>query len=254
MATYDEVVLALMELCEIPMNMTDIDFQNILPSTFDYASNRMYRELDLLATNITTNGSAFTAGNGRLAVPAALINITYVSLLSPGATSGDTSTRTPLVRVSREFLDLTWPTGTTTSGTAVPAQYAVYGDASGFTSTGAFTIRVAPAPSTAYVAEFTGPVRPTVLSEDNPTTILTVRYPDMFIACCMINLMAYQRDWGAKSSDPQASQSWEAQYNALREGAIVESARQRSESTGWSTYTPSILANKPRATAGGGTS
>ncbi len=249
--TYDDVVQKLQELCEVPLNQTDINFQNILPMAFVYADNRIYRELEFLATTVSSTGAAFTAGNGRLAVPTDFLNVRYMNLVTPGATSGDAGARATLERVSPEFMDMTWPTATATSGSpSVPTKYAMYGQTSGFTSVGSFTIRVSPAPSTAYVAEFIGPMRPTVLSEDNPTTILTTRYPDLYIAACMVFLSSYQgRDGQGQASDPK---NWETIYTSLREGVTVEASRQKSESTGWSTQTPSVLANQPRDRAMGG--
>jgi hypothetical protein len=253
---YDVVVESLQLMCEVPTNNTDDAFQGILPRAFEYADNRIYRELDMLPTTVATVGTAFTAGDGRLAVPTQFVSVRYVNLVSPpGVTSGDAGTRAPMERVSPEFMDFTWPTAATTSGSpSIPSKYCFYGTTAGnaFSSTGALTMRVSPAPSTAYLAEFVGSVRPSPLSPTNPNTILTTRYPDLFLAACMIFLMAYQRDWGGQASDPAASQSWEAQYGRLREGVIVEIERQKSQGQGWSTQTPSMLANQPRDRAGSG--
>jgi len=251
---YDAVVQALQTLAEVPLNNSDENFQRILPRAFEYADNRMYRELDLLATTVATASVAFSAGNGRLSVPTNFINVQYMNVCTPGVTAGDAGTRYPLERVSSEFMDMTWPVASTTSGSpSVPSKFAMYGLTSGYSSTGAFTVRVSPAPSTAYVAEFIGPVRPDVLSPANPNTILTTRFPEMYIAACMILLSGYQRDFSAQANDPKTGLSWEAVYSNLREGAVVEIARQKSESVGWSTHTPSVLANqhRDRAPAGG---
>lgn len=251
--TYDDTVLALQNLCEIPLNNTDNNFALVLPRAFEYADNRIYREMNFLTTIVSTVGTAFTAGDGRLSVPTQFTDIQYMNVVTPGVTSGDAGTRSPMERVSPEFMDLTWPTASATSGSpSVPSKYAMYGLTSGFSSTGAFTIRVSPAPSTAYVAEFIGPVRPDVLSKTNPNTILTTRYPDLFIAACMVYLMAYQRDWGAQSSDPQKAISWESSYTSLRESIMVEAERQKSQGPGWGTHTPSVVANQPRDRAAGG--
>ncbi len=255
MSNYDVVVESLQLMCEVPLNNSDDAFQGILPRAFEYASNRIYRELDLLTTTVSTVGAAFTAGNGRLDVPTQFMSVQYVNLVTPAATSGDAGTRYPMERVSPEFMDFTWPTAATTSGSpSIPTKYCFYGTTgtSAFSSSGALTMRVSPAPSTAYVAEFIGPVRPLVLSQSNPNTILTTRFPDLFLAACMIYLSAYQRDWGGQSSDPAASQSWEAQYSRLREGVMVEVERQKSQAPGWSTHTPTVLANQPRDRAAGG--
>ena len=259
-STYDAICESLQLMCEVPLNNSDSEFQNILPRAFQYAENRIYRELDMLPTTVATVGAAFTAGDGRLSVPTQFVSVQYVNVLTPASTSGDTGTRYTLERVSPEFMDLTWPTASSTSGSpSTPTKYCFYGTSAGnaFSSTGALTMRVSPAPSTAYVAEFIGPVRPATLSVSNPDTILTTRYPDLFIAACMVFLMAYQRDWGGQSSDPNAAQSWEGQYGRLREGVMVEIERQKSQGPGWSTHTPSVLANQPRdrggaAPAGGG--
>ncbi len=255
MSNYDAIVEDLQSLCEVPLNNSDSDFQNILPQAFAYADNRIYRELDMLPTTVATVGSAFSVGDGRLAVPTQFVSVRYVNVLTPAATSGDAGTRAPMERVSPEFMDYTWPTASMTSGSpSTPTKYCFYGTSAGsaFSSTGALTMRAAPAPSTAYVAEFIGSVRPLPLSQTNPNTILTTRFPDLFIAACMVFLSGYQKDWGSQSSDPQASQSWESQYTKLREGVIVEIERQKSQSTGWSTQTPSVLANQPRDRAAGG--
>lgn len=257
MSNYDVIVEQLQGLCEVPRNNSDEDFQAVLPAVFQYADNRLYRELDMGTITVASVGAAFSVGDGRLAVPTQFVSVQYVNLLTPGSTAGDAGTRDSMERVSPEFMDYTWPTNSQTSGSpSTPDKYCFYGTTAGgaFTSTGALTMRVSPAPSTAYVAEFVGPVRPTVFSSSNPNTILTTRFPDLYIAACMSYLMAYQRDWGGQSSDPQAAKSWEDQYRTLREGAIVEVARQKSESTGWSTHTPTVLANQPRdrVPAGGG--
>jgi len=244
---YDNLVEALQNLCEVPLNQTDGNFQLVLPRAFEYADNRIYRELDFLATTVSSAGTAFTAGDGRLAVPTQFLNVQYMNVVTPAATSGDAGTRSPMERVSPEFMDYTWPLASATSGSpSLPSKFAMYGLASGFSSTGAFTIRVSPAPSTAYVAEFIGPVRPDVPSKTNPNTILLTRYPDLYVAACMVFLMGYQRDFGSQSDDPAKAMSWEKTYTSLREGAVVEAQRQRSESVGWSTHTPSVLANQPR--------
>lgn len=250
MSNYDAIVQSLQLLCEVPLNNSDDTFQGILPTVFEYADNRIYRELDMDTTRVATiSGSAFTVGDGRMSVPTQFTAAPqWVNLVSPGATAGDAGTRTPLERISAEAMDYFFPLNGT-SGTATPAKYAWYGTSAGgaFTSTGTLTMRVAPAPVTAYVAEFVGPVRPSVFSQTNPNTILTTRYPDLYKACCMVYLMGYQRD-------PDAVGKWEEVYSKLREAVIVEIARQKSESVGWSMHTPSVLANQPRdrVPAGGG--
>jgi hypothetical protein len=49
----------------------------------------------------------------------------------------------------------------------------------------------------------------------------------------MIFITGYQRDFGAQSDNPQQAQSWEAQYNNLVKGAMLESLRQKFSGPGW---------------------
>ena len=60
--TYDQVIKALQTLLEIPLNQEDENFRRIIPLMFTYADNRIYRELEFLATTAMTAGT-LTVGN-----------------------------------------------------------------------------------------------------------------------------------------------------------------------------------------------
>ena len=78
-----------------------------------------------------------------------------------------------------------------------------------------------------------GTYRPEPLSPSHPETFLTEYMPDIFLAASMIFITGYQRDFGAQSDNPQQAQSWEAQYNNLVKGAMLESLRQKFAGPAW---------------------
>jgi hypothetical protein len=48
------------------------------------------------------------------------------------------------------------------------------------------------------------------------------------------------------SDDPAMAQSYEAQYQTLLKGAVVEEARKKFESSGWTSQSPSPVATPSR--------
>jgi hypothetical protein len=103
-----------------------------------------------------------------------------------------------------------------------------------------------PTPDQNYPVEFMGDIRPLPLSNKNPETFLSVYYPEMFMAACMIFAAGYQRDFGAQAEDPQRATSWESTYSNLRMGVTLEAARMRGEGPGYAAVMPAPLA-QPRA-------
>jgi len=91
-----------------------------------------------------------------------------------------------------------------------------------------------------------GVIRPQRLSSDNPQTFLSVTYPELFLAACMVWGCGYQRDYGAQADDPARAMSWETQYTNLRQGVMLEAAQLRGEGPGWTATTPAPAA-QPRA-------
>ena len=68
--TYATYTAALAELMVMPS--TDPNFVAIEPSIIDYAEQRIYRELDLLGTNITDSTATLTASNRNFTLPSGL--------------------------------------------------------------------------------------------------------------------------------------------------------------------------------------
>jgi hypothetical protein len=231
--TFDEVIAALMTLNEVPFNNSDENFIRIIPAMMLYADGRIYRDLTFLATT-TTQPITLVPFNREVALPLSIKAMRAINVLTPAGAITTNSRRKPLERIPSEVLDFFWPQSTFRPG--VPQKYAVTGQIAPMMipipsppppQVMQHVIRLMPTPDQAYSAEVLGDIRPDPLSEANPQTYLSVTYPELLIACCMIFASGYQRDFGAQSDDPRMAQSWETQYGALKQGVMLEAGRMR---------------------------
>ena len=222
---YADVVSALANHLEIPA--ADPDFANILPRATEDAEQRCYRELNLDANSTRLSAttvppiSALMAGNRNLVLTVGtFVVLDSVNVVTPAAVPGfpvspDTGTRTRLVRLSWDALDAIYGSGAIKG---LPAYFALQDAA---------TIAFGPWPDQNYPVEILGTIRPAPLSAQNTSTTLTLYFPDLFIAACMVYLSGYTRNFGAQSDDPRMALSWEATYQARLKSAIVEEARKK---------------------------
>lgn len=233
--TYSTFVTALSN--ELVVDPTDADFLVILPTIIDYAEQRIYRELDLLST-VTRDTGTLTIGTRSFTLPSnngRFVVTNGINVITPSATTvPDNGTRVPLVPVSRDVLDMIWPS---TTGAAVPAMYAMITDQQ---------IIVGPSPLAAYTVEVIGTIRPTALSASNTTTYLTLYLPDLFFTASMISGAAWQKNWGAQSDDPKSAVSWESQYQIAKASANVEQQRSRYAAGAWGSLSPTPIATPGR--------
>jgi len=233
--TYAEWVAFLAR--ETVTDATDADFLGILPPCIDYAEQRIYRELDLLNTVTRQNGTLST-GTRTFNLPTAsgrFVVTNGFNVITPSSqTTPDNGTRNPLVPVSRDVLDVFWPS---TTGAGLPAQYAMITDQQ---------IIVGPAPDATYTIECIGTIRPTPLSASNATTYLTTYLPDLFDAASMIFMAGFQKNFGAQADDPKMAVSWSNLYDQLFASANVEELRKRYSAGAWSSMSPTPLATPSR--------
>jgi len=225
-------------------NVTDANFQTILPGCIDYAEQRIQRELDLLTTVNSDTSLSFNLRNRLLTLPTLTINnlvvakfitVQSINVLTPtGSTNPSNSTRNPLVPASRDYLDLIYPN---VSSMSLPVRYAMFDD---------HTIIVGPWPDSNYTVEIVGTSRITPLSSTNTTTFLTLELPDLFIAASMVYMSGYMKNFGAQTDNPQMAQSWENQYQILKASADTEEARRKFQSSAWTSYSPSKNATPSR--------
>lgn len=247
---YDETIKNLQTLAEIPLNQEDENFKRVIPLMFAYAENRIYRELDFLATTTMTTG-VLIAKNRELALPVTVLVLRQLDVIVPsglpaeppfsGVVTRLRDTRRTLERISPESVNMFWPQETFRPG--APEKFAIIGKSTpGPPQVLSYIIRLLPTPDKAYPVEFLGVIRPEPLSPTNSETFLSITYPDLLCAACMVFISGYQRDFGAAADDPGKAISWEAQYTALRGGAVLEAARLRGEAAGWSSQPPAPLA------------
>lgn len=237
---YDEVIKDLQTLAEIPLNQEDENWRRITPLMFTYAENRIYRDLDFLATTTETTGTLINFSR-EIPLPAKVLVLRSLNVLTPFETPtwDRPLKRNPLERVSPEALDLFWPQAGgdplwPPSGLAtgmpqdpyygVPKKYTVIGQTVD-TLGSSHIVRFMPVPDKAYQVEFLGVIRPEPLSPLNPQTFLSINYADLLCAACMVFIAGYQRDFGAQADDPAKAMSWNAQYTELRNGVMQEAMR-----------------------------
>lgn len=221
----------------------DDAFNAIIPQMLNYAELRIQRDLDLLPL-LTSANYMLTVGSNVLAIS---VN-DFVTLQTFGVVVG--ATTVPLLPVSKEFIQNVWGDS---SFTGAPVNFAMIG---GDQATGGNTtnnILVGPYPDMAYSVAVTGTQRaPTLyLNATAPlaatgTTFISSLLPDLLVQASLIYISQFQRNFLATSNDPSMPGSYETQYENLLKGAIVEEARKKFSSTGWSSLSPALIATPTR--------
>lgn len=233
--TYTSYRAAIAE--QLVVDVTDTNFLAMFPSLIDYAEQRMYRELDLLAT-VTRQTGTLTINSRDFTLPTTsgrFVTTQAINVISPSSqTNPNAGTRNPCEPVSLQYLDYSWPS---TTGSGLPKAYAMVTDQ---------TVVFGPAPAAAYTVEVIGTIRPTPLSADNTTTYLTLYLPDAFFAAGMIFGSGWQKNFGAQADDPKMAVSWEDQYVKLVASANIEEQRKRYASGAWGPMSPTPLATPSR--------
>lgn len=216
---------------------SDPIFTGMQPGMIDYAEERLYADMDLLATRIVSSGTV-SANQRTLSYPTqngTYLVIENIAIITPAGTPASSGTRTPLRVASIPFINTVYPSNY--SGTGAPTYFAP------LTSTSAV---IAPVPDQAYDIEVIGTYRPAALSSANSSTVLTQYFPALFIAASMVYGTGFQRDFGAQSDNPATAQSWETQYKNLFNGTNIEEFRKKYQSQGWQNQIPSPVATPPR--------
>lgn len=241
--TYAEMVTALSTLTVIPE--TDPDFAAILPSAFLYAEGRITRELDLMAANVRDSSGSTSALDRNFNIPTALgtfLVVDGINVITPASTAPDSGTRVQLQPVSRDYLDYVWPS---TSGATVP-QYFAYLSQDTYSTPAQTQIIFGPWPDAAYRVEVIGKIQPATLSASNTTTWLSENLPDLYQAACMVYLSGYMRNYGSQADDPKMSQSWETQYQLLKDSSGTYEARKRFAGASWTSKQVEPMAQPQR--------
>lgn len=217
--TYTTYKTALAEMMVI--EESNAEFVAILPSIIQDAEQRIYRELDLLATVVRDSSANLTANSRNFTLPQSLgrfVTVTGINVLTPVGTGVSNGTRNALVQASLDYMDFTWNTNTAASATTVPVNWAMVTDQ---------TIVLGPPPGDVFNAEVVGTIRPTPLSESNTETYLSLYLPDLFLDASMVFASGYMRNFGSQADDPKMAASWEQQYQLHKASANAEEIRKR---------------------------
>lgn len=234
--TYASFVSSLANMLVVQAD--NAEYLQAIPNVIDDAEQRIYRELDLLATIVRDTSANFTSSSRNFTFPQHMIVSEAINFFTP---VGSTTNRNQLIPVSREFMDAVFPDEAPVQVAAgvflPPRYYAMITDQQ---------VIVGPAPAQAYTVELIGTIRPTPLSVSNPTTYLTLYLPDLFLAEALIFGYGYMKDYGAQTDDPKSSASWNAHYNDLWQSAFQEENRKKYASSAWTSKQPSPAATPPR--------
>ena len=215
---------------------TNAEFQIFLPGCIDYAEQRIYRELDILATSVI-DSTNLSSGVRTMVLPTTqgeFLVVESVCVITPVSGTLANGTRNPCTPVGVDVLDAVYPSQNNFTG--VPELFCRFDSSA---------IIVGPAPDRPYLVEIRGTQRPTALSSLNTTTVITTYFPDLMIAASMVFASGYMRNFGAQADNPQMSQSWETQYRTLFESAAVEEARKTFESVAWTYKQPTPMSPPP---------
>ena len=232
--TYSDYVTQIATLAVV--SPTDANFLTALPMAISYSENRIYRDLDLLATVLSSSSYSFTSGLRLVTVPIAdFVTLQQANVITPFPTTNpDLGKRNALLPVTKEWLDMVYPDST---GSGVPQYFAMLNQSN---------FIVGPWPDQAYQIELVGTFRPASLSSTNTSTVLSTYWPDMLIMATMIYISGYQRNFGRENDDPQMAVTYESQYKGLLASAAVEEARKKFQSAAWSSMEPAPVATPTR--------
>lgn len=211
---------------------SNTDFNNFLPWITQSAEQRIYREVDFLATREEDVTTVLTAGNRMATLPASIIVLQSAGYVTPaGADPDDADAEThPLGIVSKDFVDAVWPRrGITTDEPEYIAQL------------NESEVIIGGTPDDAYKLVTTGIFRPVPISAANPITYVSENYPDLLLFACMVIGCGYQRDFGQQADDPKIAMSWESMFQTAKNSSLSEDQRRKTQSTNWSPYSPTPL-------------
>lgn len=229
---YSDLVTAMGAVLVIPITnpssatpSSNTDFNNILPRITEAAEQRIYRELDFLATRQEDYTVALSSSTRNATLPATNIVLQSANVITPAGTNPSAGVRNPLEIVSKDFIDQVWPNESV--GKTIPRYIA---------QLSATQVILAPTPDQAYKLETTGIFRPAPISSSNTSTYMSTMYPDLLLFACLVVAFGYQRDFGQQADDPKVAVSWESMYQTAKKSSLDEEQRRKSQSTNWSPF------------------
>lgn len=209
----------------------DAAFNAIIPQMLNYAELRIQRDLDLLEA-VTSRTYTLQPYTNILQI--SIDDFVTIQTIQIGQANQPLVSLQP---VSKEYLQMVFNNPLKVGPPQVFAM--VGGDAASGGST-FNNIMFGPYADTTYPATVYGTTRmPTLYQMANTvqastaTNFISAYLPDLLIMASMVYISAYQRNFGRMSDDPAMAQSFEGQYQALKEGAIPEEYRKKFQASAW---------------------
>lgn len=219
----------------------DTSFTTTIPTFVSNAELRIYREMDLAGTtgqNRTLQTVAFSKTIDMTTMTGQNVEGTPVLFEYPVVVQGLSAlvknNWVPFQLTSQDFIDMVWPDETQSKAPDVGLAY--------YTMLDAQSAKIAPVPDAVYPLRVTGTWRPAPMSASNPVTYIGEHFPDMLLCAVMVEIMGYQRDFGAQSDNPQAAMSWAERYEQAKSSAKDEEAARQGLGPGFQPYRPAPLA------------
>ena len=214
--TFSSFITAVASALEV--DPSDADFVAQQATIIDLAEQQCYRDLDLLAANVTVTGASLTANSRFFTLPVTSGgNAIHILVVDAVNVLDATNTRHPLVPATRDSIDLFWPSDTASAASAIPQSFARINDTQ---------ILVGAAPGTAWSVELVATIRPAPLSSTNTSTYLSNYLSDLFFTAAMVAATGVNlKNFGAQSDNPQQAVSWKAEYQNRLASAKPEELR-----------------------------
>lgn len=212
--TYEELVARLEVLAVTRVSESDA-FATILPGAIQAGELRCLRDCDFpSARRVRT--ATLTPGLGSIAPPGDMVVARQFWLLAPVGSQN----RAEIQRRDASYLREFWPN---LDQRATPRYFDIQDSG---------TILLVPVPDAAYQIEMAYTYRPPGISAENPTTWLSLRYPDLLVYATMVFVAGYQRNFGAQADDPQMPGSWEREYQK----ALAVARNESRTGKGWGAF------------------
>lgn len=217
---------------------------NVVPQMIDYAELRIQRDLDLNQSLTNNSSLSLTSGNNLLTMD---IN-SFITIQDMSYVSGTKTV--PIFPASKFFIQQLYPDS---SVQGAPLYFCPYGGDSASTGATSQLFLFGPTPDQSYPLSINGTVRMISLNSFNTTgpaatqyTFISAYLPDLLLQASMIYLAEYQRNFGRASDDPQMAMTYEAQYQSLLKGAMVEENRRKMWASAWTALSQPVNATANR--------
>lgn len=209
---------------------SDVNPTLLVPAAIDYAENRILRELNLIAAQVTDNTVSCSTSTRTVSLSTSVgtfITVQEVNVITPSSLTITTGgTRNKLAPAALNWVNFLYPAEVASSVSDLPTLFALKDDTS---------IVVGTAPGSPYHLEIIGVVRPSQLTTSNSSTFISKVYPDLLVAASMVYTCGYIKDKGLAtpvSGDITAAGAyWEGEYQKLYKSALAEDVRTKYNQT-----------------------